>query len=327
MLRWLKITLLLGLAILVIFGFVMVYLAVTLLQPVSATSQPTQTFVIPPGQAASVIARRLTEAKVLRHPLVFRFELKRLGLENKLQAGSFMISPSMNAREVAQSLTTGTSDIWVTMIEGWRREEIAESLVRQELSAFDSDAFLELTKDSEGLLFPDTYLVPRQVTAEAMYDILTTTFDEKVVKGLADEIETSPHSFEDVMVMASLIEREARDYDQMRMVSGILWNRIEIGMALNVDATLQYAKGYDRLEKTWWSPPTSADKKVESPFNTYTNAGLPPRPIANPGLDAIKAALRPAASDNYFYLHDSQGLLHYAQTLPEHNRNIERYLR
>lgn len=98
-------------------------------------------------------------------------------------------------------------------------------------------------------------------------------------------------------------------------------------MSLDVDATLQYAKGYNRLEKSWWTPPTSADKQIKSAFNTYMNPGLPPQPIANPGLDAIKAALRPTESDNIFYLHDPQGNIHYAVTLTEHNRNIERYLR
>lgn len=303
------------------------YYASTLTKPVSAATQPPQTFVIPPGQATSVIADRLAAAKLIRNPLAFRLELKRLGLETKLQAGSFKISPSMSTAEVAQSLTVGTSDVWVTILEGWRREEIAESLARQELPAFDPEEFLALTAESEGMLFPDTYLVPRQVDAEAIYDQLTTTFDQKVVKGLADEIASSPRSFEDVLVMASLIEREARDFEQMKMVSGILWNRIDDGIALNVDATLQYAKGYNQTEKSWWAVPLSADKQITSPYNTYRHAGLPPQPIANPGLDAIKAALEPTPSANYYYLHDPQGNMHYAETLEGHNQNIDRYLR
>jgi UPF0755 protein len=303
------------------------YWAMSLTKPVSATSQPPQTFVVPPGQATSVIADRLAAAKIVRHPLAFRVELKRLGLENKLQAGSFNLSSSMTTAEIAQIMTTGTSDLWVTILEGWRREEIAESLDRQELPAFDKEEFLALTAESEGMLFPDTYLLPRQATAEAVYDELTTTFDQKVVKGLASDIAKSDRSFEDVLVMASLIEREARDYDQMRMVSGILWNRIDDGIALNVDATLQYAKGFNQLEESWWSVPLSADKKVDSAYNTYLHAGLPPQPIANPGLDAIKAALNPVESQNYYYLHDPQGNMHYAKSLDEHNRNIDRYLR
>lgn len=326
MTRWQKIGLLV-LVLLIIGGGIVGYYGFSLAKPVSQTAQPTQTFVIPQGQAVSVIANRLADANLIRHPLVFRLELKRLGLEKKIQAGSFAISPSMTPAQVAQALTVGTNDIWVTILEGWRREEIAESLTRQEFPAFDAQEFLDLTTDSEGMLFPDTYLLPRQATAAAVYDLLTTTFDQKVVKGLASDIANSQRSFEDVLVMASLIEREARDYDQMRMVSGILWNRIDDGMALNVDATLQYVKGYQPAQKSWWAVPLAADKQLESPYNTYLNAGLPPQPIANPSLDAIKAALRPTESDYYFYIHDQQGNMHYARTLADHNRNIDRYLR
>jgi UPF0755 protein len=326
MLRWVRILAILFLVVLSL-SIGVLYYGFTLTKPVSSTAQPTQTFVVPPGQAVSVIADRLAAANLIRHPLVFRLEIKRLGLEKKLQAGSFAISPAMTPAQVAQALTVGTSDIWVTILEGWRREEIAEAMSRQEFPAFDADEFLELTASSEGMLFPDTYLLPRQVTAEGVYDMLTTTFDQKVVKGLASDIEASDRSFEDVLVMASLIEREARDYEQMRMVSGILWNRIDDGIALNVDATLQYIKGYNQAQKSWWSPPLAADKQIESAYNTYTNASLPPQPIANPGLDAIKAALRPTKSEYYFYIHDQQGTMHYARTLSDHNRNVERYLR
>jgi len=299
----------------------------SLLQPVASTSQPTQTFVIPKGQATSIIARRLAEQGLIRQPLAFRVDLRRQQLEKKLQAGSFKISPSMSSAEIAQILSTGTNDIWVTILEGWRREEIGESLARYELTEFSLEEFLDLTASAEGTLYPDTYLVPRQVTAEGMYDILTTTFDQKVVKGFSEKIEASDRSFEDILVMASLIEREAREYNQMRAVSGILWNRIEDGMSLDVDATLQYVKGYNQAEQNWWSPPLAVDKKLNSPFNTYLNTGLPPRPIANPSQDAIRAALDPQLSNNYFYIHDRDGNMHYGANLAEHNRNVNRYLR
>jgi UPF0755 protein len=296
-------------------------------QPVSSTPQPKVKFVIPKGQAVSVIASNLQEAGLIRHPLALRAELRRKGLEDKIQAGSFDLSPSMSLSEIAQTLTTGTNDVWVTLLEGWRREEIADSLDRQELPAFDKEKFLELSASSEGTLFPDTYLVPREATAEQLYSLFTNTFDRKVTQGLADEIKASDHDWNDVLIMASIVEREARGLTQMKEVAGILWHRLEIGMPLQADATLQYAKGYDKKESAWWVPPLGADRQLDSPFNTYQHPGLPPRPIANPGLDALTATLQPNQTNNLFYIHDSDGKLHYAQTLEEHNRNIERYLR
>ncbi len=296
-------------------------------QPVSSTPQAKQRFVIPKGQALQTIADHLADEGFIRQPLVFRYEVKRLGLGTKIQAGSFEISSSMTPGEIAKALTVGTNDIWITIPEGWRREEIAESLERQELESFDKDDFLELSASSEGKLFPDTYLVPRQASAEYVFNLLTSTFDQKVVEGLADEIKRSGRDFDQMLIMASLVEREANGFDQMKGVAGVLWHRVDIGMKLDIDATLQYAKGYSLTEDKWWVTPLAVDRQIDSPFNTYRNPGLPPRPIANPGLDAIRAALQPTKTTNLFYLHDSEGRVHFAQTLDEHNRNIERYLR
>ncbi len=296
-------------------------------QPVSSTPQPKVKFVIPKGQAVSVIAQNLKEEGLIRQPLAFRLEVKRNGLEDKIQAGSFEVSPSMSLSEIADTLTTGTNDLWVTLLEGWRREEIADYLDEQELPSFDKETFLEISASSEGMLFPDTYLVPRETTAEQLFSLFTNTFERKITQGLAEEIKASEHDFDDVLVMASIVEREARGLTQMKEVAGILWYRLEIGMPLQADATLQYAKGYNKNEEKWWSVPLGADRQLQSQFNTYTNPGLPPHPISNPGLDAITATLTPNDTQNVFYIHDAEGKLHYAKTLEEHNRNIERYLR
>ncbi len=297
------------------------------LAPVSGTPQPSTTFVIPKGQAVSVIANRLAEAGLIRHPLVFRVYVRFTQLEPKLQAGSFKLSATMTVSEIAQTLITGTDDLWITIPEGWRREEIADALERQSLSAFDKATFLELTAGQEGKLFPDTYLVSRDATTESLVRLLLNTFDQKITTGLATEIENSKYDLDEALVMASLLEREAVGYDEMRRVAGILYNRIELGMSLDVDASLQYAKGYDKNTQKWWPDVYSADKEIVSPFNTYRNPGLPPRPIANPGLEAIKAALNPANVDDLFYIHDPSGQIHYAKTLDQHNANVQKYLR
>lgn len=301
--------------------------AYTLLLPVSQSTQETQRFIIPKGQAISVIGDRLFEAGLIKHPLVFRAVVQTNDLAQKIQAGTFELSTSMTPLEIAQELTTGTQDIWITLLEGWRAEEIAEYLAQQELSEFDQAEFLSLATASEGMLFPDTYLVPKEISAQRLHDMLLTTFDIKITQGLAKEIESSPYSFEDVLVMASLVQREAKTYDQMRHVAGILWNRIEIDMALQVDATMQYAKGYDPVQKKWWAVPMAVDRQIVSPFNTYMQTGLPPRPIANPGLSAIKATLNPLDVSDLYYIHAPSGEMYYAATLEGHTANVNKYLR
>jgi UPF0755 protein len=301
--------------------------AFSLLNPVSSQNEASVRFVVPKGQAISIIGERLQEEGLIQHALAFRFAVTTSNLAEKIQAGSFDISPSMTTQEIAQHLTTGTEDTWITILEGWRVEEIAESLDTQDLDSFDSEEFIAIAQESEGMLFPDTYLIPREMSTQNIYSMLINTFERKVTQGLAEEISSSNRNFDDVLIMASLVEREARDFEQMQTVAGILWNRIDIGMALQVDATLQYSTGYNRIQQTWWAPPTSAQKQEDSLFNTYMHPGLPPRPISNPSLDAIKATLEPRETNDIFYIHANNGKMYSAQTLEEHNANINQYLR
>jgi len=297
-----------------------------LTRPVNPLAQETRRFVVPRGQAISVIARRLEEDGLIKNALVFQVIVKQEDLGESIQAGSFDLSPSLSAREIARQLTEGTNDLWITILEGWRREEIAESLADQELAKFDPTEFLRLTTGKEGRLFPDTYLVPREVTAEQVAMLLEQTFERKVLIGLEEEIASSPYDFTEALIMASIVEREARGETELRTVAGILWNRVEINMALQADATLQYIKGYNQTTDSWWSPPTPDDKQLNSAYNTYRYPGLPPRPIANPGLAAINAALNPMRTDYFYYLHDRTGQIHYGRTLEEHNANVATYL-
>lgn len=301
--------------------------AYRLLLPVSPVSEEKQKFIVPKGQAITVIGDRLFEAGLIRHPLVFRFIVETNDLAQKIQAGTFELTTSMTPLEIAQELTTGTQDTWITLLEGWRAEEIAEYLSQQELEQFDLAEFLTLAKEDEGMLFPDTYLIPKEMNAQQIHAMLVRTFTTKVTQGLAKEIANSPYPFEDVIIMASLVQREAKTFEQMQHVAGILWNRIEIGMALQVDATMQYAKGYDPVQKKWWTVPMAIDRQINSPFNTYLHVGLPPRPIANPGLSAIKATLTPLAVDDLYYIHAPSGEMYYAATLEGHTANVNKYLR
>jgi len=288
-------------------------------------------FVVPKGQSTIVIGQRLQSQGLIKNSLAFRYIVWREKLGNKIQAGTFFLSPSMSVMAIAQELTTGTNDLWVKVLEGWRVEEIADSLrdqkVSESLDNFDRQEFLNLAKSQEGYLFPDSYLVPRAASADTIVTLLRNTFDKKVQEGLKTQLAQSKLSLADVVTFASLVQREAGDPTQMKVVAGILQNRLDKGMGLNVDATLQYAKGYDSTLKTWWPQPLAADREISSPFNSYKYNGLPPHPICNPGLDAIQAVLSPQKSNNLYYIHDRQGNIHVAVTLEEQTKNINTYLR
>lgn len=322
-----KSQLLLLTAVLILFSAIALAItAINFLQPVDPQDQSIVRVVIPKGRSVKAVSQQLKEKGLIKSPFMFQVYYRLNQDQYKIQAGSFELSPSLAVEDIFQKLSQGTDDVWITLTEGLRREEIAESLESYSLQEYDQQEFLSQTVGLEGQLFPDTYLVPKESTTQSIVSLLQNTFEEKI-EPLQAEIDQSPRSFKDLLIMASLLEREAQGKEQMRLVSGVLWKRLELGMPLQVDATLQYAKGYDEQLQTWWPSPTAGDKEIDSRFNTYRNPGLPPHPICNPGYDAIEAALTPIDSGNLYYLHDNQGEIHFAQTLQEHNQNVNRYLR
>jgi UPF0755 protein len=316
--------LLLILLISVISGLV---IFISLLQAPDSSDQSTVTFVIPKGQAIQVIAQRLKDEDLIRSPLAFRFALYQQGKQTSVQAGSFKLSPSMSVSELTQVLSKGTDDLWITIPEGWRREEIAASLAKQELSDFDEEEFFILSSDLEGKLFPETYLVSKASSTSTIVNLLVNTFESKVLMALEDDLASSQLDLNQILTLASLVQRESANDQEMPLIAGILFNRLEINMPLQVDATLQYIKGYSVAEQTWWPTPLAADKTLNSIFNTYQNVGLPPQPICNPGLIAIKAVLNPQPTTAFYYIHDLSGQIHTAETIEGHNANVNQYLR
>lgn len=322
----LLVTLIGGLFLIVLLLLVVAFWVWTQLQPVSLESTEQKRFVVAKGQSLIATANSLHEQGLIKQPQVFRYYSQFEKLDTNMQAGSYELSPGMSTPEIARALIQGTEDVWITLPEGWRREEVAEYLASQDLASFDDEEFLALTVDTEGYLFPDTYLVPREATADQLFNLLTGTFDQKVTIGLADELEASQLSEQQVVTLASIVEREGRGETDMRHVAGILLNRLDIGMALETDATLQYIGGVN-AKGEWWAPPSVSLKQQVFPYNTYMFPGLPPGPIANPGLAAVKAVLDPIESNDTFYIHDTSGVPHYAETLEEHNANVNKYLR
>lgn len=299
------------------------------LKPVSSDKNPT-TFIIRKGEVVDQIGQNLKDKGLIRSVPAFKFTVMKNNLATKIQAGSFKLSPSMTPAEIAQQLTSGRQDIWVTLLEGWRREEIAQALETAFLDAgatFDQQAFILATKGQEGLLFPDTYLFPLDTSEEAVASLLINTLETKLTPQMKQDIAKQGKTEHQILTMASLIEREAKGAAARKVVSGILWNRINNDWPLQVDATLQYVKGYNTVHQSWWEPPLAADKDLNSPYNTYQNPGLPPGPICSPSLDSIQAAIYPTESDYWFYITDNDGIMRYAKTLDEHNQNVNTYLR
>lgn len=252
-----------------------------------------------------------------------------MGIAKSIQAGDFRLSASMTSRRIAEELTHGAIDVWITIPEGLRLEEQAAKIEEKlnfgnSILAFDKKEYIKNAK--EGYMFPDTYLIPKDASTTDVINRLSETFAIKTEKLLKSKNKTNLAE-DEIIILASLIEREAKNDDERPVIAGILLNRIKSNLALQVDATVQYAKGYDSSQNTWW-PQVSTDdyQKVKSPYNTYLSLGLPPGPICNPGIKSIEAALNPTQTEYYYYLHDTEGKIHYAETIDEHNENIRNFL-
>lgn len=318
-----KISILLTIILVFSFSFYLYYREGSL--PVNKTVKSTKIFVVSQGAPLQEIVSSLSKEDLIRNKLIFYFIVKKLGLEKSIQAGDFRLSPSMSAQEIAKALTHGTLDVWVTLIEGTRKEEMAQ-VISKELDIPETE-FIKYA--SEGYLFPDTYLLPKEATAGSVINILENNFRSKFDADLENQAKAKELSKDEVVILASLVEKEEPNDEERPAVAGIILKRLQADWPLQIDATVQYALGYQSEEKSWWKKELSLDDlKVDSEYNTYKNKGLPPAPIANPGLASIKAVIEADTSTPYwYYLHDKKGVTHYAKTIEEHNANIRKYLR
>jgi len=290
------------------------------LSAVNTDKTPT-IFVVKQGEGVREIANRLKSQGIIRDPIVFFLFTRLQGLDKQIQAGDFRINPSMTSQEIATSLTHGTLDIWITIPEGQRAEEIADSL-KEKMPGFKS-SWRQAIIENEGRLFPDTYLIPRDADINFIINLLKNNFTNKyltlgtVQNGLSQD---------QVIIIASMVEREAKNDQDRSLIASVILNRLGIGMKLDIDATIQYALGYQPEQKRWWKKDLTIDDiKLNSPYNTYKVAGLPPTPISNPGLASLQAAINPAKTNYLFYITDSKGINHYAETINQHNENIRKF--
>jgi UPF0755 protein len=281
-----------------------------------------QIFVVKNGEGVREIANNLKTAGLIRDPIVFFLYARFEGLDKKIQAGDFRLNPAMSMTDVASGLTHGTLDIWVTVPEGLRADEIAD-LLKTKLPSYNQ-SWRAVLDANEGYLFPDTYLIPRDADVNTVVSLMRNNFQTKYDS--VKDTKTTTLSDAQTIILASIIEREAMYASDRPLVASVFINRLNIGMALGSDPTVMYALGYQADTKTWWKKDLTADDLlINSPYNTRKNAGLPPTPIANPGLSAIEAALNPAKTNYLYFFADKQGHLHFATTLQGHNANIQKY--
>lgn len=292
------------------------------LRPLDA-NKVSKRFVITKGESASQIGQDLAKDHIIKNALVFRIYSQVTQSAKKIKSGSYQLPSNLSVPEVINKLLAGPTEVWVTIPEGLRREEIGDKF--SDFVNFKKQDFLQITATKEGYLFPDTYLIPLDYSSSQIVKIMEDNFERKYKS--VEKSKTTNLNESQVINLASIIQREAITVEDMQNVSSTLQNRLDIGMPLGSDVTLEYALGYQKDEKTWWKKDlTIDDLALKSSYNTRLVAGLPPTPISNPGLVAIEAALNPPHTDYLYYLSDSDGKLHFAQTLEEHNANIQKYL-
>lgn len=304
-------------------------------KPKSPQESKAQDFLVVKGSSASAIGNKLEKEGLIKSSLAFKIYVQVAGKQKSILAGEYRLSPNNSLFKVVAQLEKGPVEVWVTIPEGLRREEIAERFInslgkKPEEAAFFRQEFISGTKSKEGFLFPETYLFSKDASASAVYAKLTSTFDKKVDSKMKEDIKNLDYNLNQLITLASIIERETKTSEERSVVAGILLKRLANRWPLQVDASLQYAVASTKCKQSteckWWETLTKDDLEIASAFNTYKYSGLPPTPIANAGLSSIKAAIYPEESPYWFYLHDAEGKIHYAKTIEEHNENIRIYL-
>ena len=283
---------------------------------------------VPTGSSASSVSRLLAERGAIRSSFGFRLLARVTGKTSQLKPGAYEFSVPMTPMQVLDRIAKGeVSARWVTFPEGFTVRQIADRLAADGLA--NKEKFLELAlyqgssfrtsfdhpgNSLEGFLFPDTYLIPSRAPEDVIIRDMLKCFERKVAVPYSTDIARSGWTLRDIVTLASLIEREARAPKDRPLISSVLRNRLGKGMRLECDATVLYALGEHKDRVLY------RDLEIDSPYNTYLNAGLPPGPIASPGLSCIDAALHPARSDCLFYVARPDGSHIFTRTLEEHNR-------
>lgn len=348
--RGLRKSLLLFLALVVVTGFVLVIYYYTKVNRAATDESHEIPFTVTKGLSTMQIASQLEEADIINNKNIFIIYSKIHGAGNKIQAGEYVLNSNMTVAEIVEVLTAGkvvSNSKNITIVEGLTNKQIAKYLVNRNLIKTENDFQTALSEKYdfkfrleadkfkyEGFLFPDTYTLSKENTVVDLVSKMLNNFESKITEQMLIDIESQERTLGDVIILASIIEKEvgrnketisAADVEEMnkerKIVASVFYNRLEIGMGLESDATVNYVTGKSDRSVT------IEDTKVNSPYNTYRFRGLPPGPISNPGIDSIMAAIYPDATDYLFFLNSPDGKAYYAKTLAEHNENRAKYLR
>ena len=277
------------------------------------------------GETLNSVSNDLQDKGIIRSQFWFKTFVYLLTFFNgKIIEGNYTLGEKQNLITIAWRISHGDLEmvpVRVTIPEGLNSMEIA-NILSTKIPSFDKNIFIDLVKKEnlEGYIFPDTYLFLPDVKETDIIKIMNDNFNLKI-KSLDKEIKIFGKKTDDIIKMASIIEGEARTSESRRIIAGILWHRISIGMPLQVDSSFKYING-----KTT-STLSLLDLKLDSPYNSYTNKGLPPTPISNPGIGAITDTINPTKTSYLYFLSDDDGVMHYAVTLEEHVKNKEKYLK
>lgn len=287
------------------------------LLPLSEGSSEEVQFSIKKGDGSKDIALNLEKEDLIKWAPAFRAYVIFKGMAGNLKAGEYLLSPSMSVPEIAEKIIKGeVLKISVTIPEGFTVRQIEERLGVQLPG-----------ENLEGFLFPDTYQFSFGFFGEEAVEKMRANFEKKLTQDLREEIARQNKTVLEIITMASLIEKEVRASEDKRIVSGLLWKRLEAGMLLQVDATIAYILeaegwGFDEMRRE-----IALSRGIDSPYNTYKYPGLPPGPISNPGIESITAAVYPVESDYWYYLSTPEGETVFSKTLEEHNSARATYLR
>jgi UPF0755 protein len=284
------------------------------------TNYPTGAYVeIEEGMPLKAIARNFADRGIVGNAMLFELVTRSLGDDRHIPAGYYYFSRKDNLVWVSMRILNGDFEInpvRITIPEGMTAKDIAKVLLLK-LPEFHAREFVERAR--EGYLFPDTYFFRPGQSTEAILSVFDNNFRTRLLD-IQKEIAASGHTLDELLIMASLLEKEASKTADRKLIAGVLWHRIDIGMPLQTDATFPYYLGRNTYEVTL------EDLKEDHPYNTYTNKGLPPGPIGNPGLDSILAAAKPTKTNYVFFLSDRQGNFHYSVTYEGHLANKRRYV-
>jgi len=300
-------------------------------------------FSVQPGENGATIATRLERLNLIRDAELFRLLLRYWGVDDRLEAGDYVLRRDMSMSDIVGQLQHGRLRAkTVTIREGLRAEEVAHLLAVEGL--VDQEQFIRLVRDDtfhydflrdrpssapkslEGFLFPDTYEFPVNITTTAVIDALLRNFDSRVTIEMRKQALDQGLTLYQALILASIVEREAAVAEERPIIASVYLNRLRKGMYLESDVTVQYAKGYDPQSGRWW-PSLGLDelRAIDSPYSTFLNPGLPPGPICSPGLASILAVLSPAKSKYLFFHARGDGSHAFAETFEEHLQNQSKY--